>query len=147
MAIPANILQILEFQLGDQDVQTLQAPLLVFWNNRADKSLIDPDLRSQYTLRDGIDLLLAQTWTEVDTAEGDAREAAHQKVTNLNLLRTNCDAEIVRIEARAAANRGPVTGSILHTTPRGDCHRPDPSDPRYRGDPVRRTVVADTPPF
>jgi hypothetical protein len=154
MAIDATDQQNILAQLGDQDTQTLTAYVGAFWNLRADKPGIWPGLQFQYTLRDCCDVLIGQVWNQISTAAGDLRVELREKIRNLQIIRANAQAEITVLEDRARANRTPAIGQLTAIEPvaPGPCVEvpdgpyPDPSDPAYRGDPMRQTVPTE-PPF
>lgn len=93
--------------------------LPALWNYYQDRAAIAPRLQSLYVERDCIDLLLAVWQDEVDTAvgQGALSERLGQRTDHLLARRKTVLDEIVRIEARAGANRAPVVGLITKTAP------------------------------
>ena len=141
MRIPETELKMLENWLGDQDTEVMLPILEVFWGNRADKDDVSADLRVQYVLRDGIDVLRGQVWKQIDASFGDAKLTLSQKLENLDALRKSCEAEIETIESRAKGNRQGAIGQIAQTAPQfpyqGRAYgRRNPNNPGYAGNPV-----------
>jgi hypothetical protein len=147
MSVPSAIATILQAQLGDQDTNTLAPYLNGVWDTWASKNQVTSGLQFQYARRSLVDILIGQVWPQVTSATGDQKSNLEQKMTNLQLIRDNCEHEIERLEKRAKGNRAIAVGMITTTAPLAvtgpicteDTSPPDPNDPGYRGDPQSQT--------
>lgn len=151
MSVPAPIsdaaLQALIIaQVGDE-AGVLAANIPTLWTRWAGKLSVHPDLRDLYVRRDCIRLVLPAMRKKADIAQaggGSVRTSAW--FDHLLSMLAEIQAEIVRIERRAAASRPgvvtpitTVTGSVPLDSPNAPAPDPyvDANAPIYRGDPYQ----------
>ena len=139
-------LTLLRASFTPEDAQTLDPILEPVYAFYADRGNRVPRLRYWYCLRYCCDQLLRFKYADaVDVVEGDEQQRRQQVITSLRGLIASADAEIQTLEKQARANRPPAIGRICRTAP--ETHRtpptlwPDPNDSRYRGDPLKDTLI------
>src|SRR5579871_4635753 len=74
------------------------------WSNKA----YYPHMQYLYVKRHALDILLGMARTKIDKTLGPVNKRLNQVFTNLNALRTNCDAELEILVKQARAERAPV---------------------------------------
>ena len=131
--------------VGDEQNILLQnVPLL--WDLYASKAQIYPDLRLLYVRRDAINLVLPTARKKANFAQaGGAQVSASVWFDHLLLMQKTAQAEIVRLEAKAARSRSAgaagtistVTGSVPPGSPNWVPPPPyvDANSSLYKGDP------------
>jgi len=132
-------------EVGDTPTGLLAAHLPTIWASYADKAQIAPHLQRLYAKRAAIDLVIGSSRTLVNRAASGISKHDHQQIDTLMAMRKVADADIVELEKQIRGRRGaalvPLTHVAIETPPQpGDPLAPlDANDPRYAGDPYRRT--------
>jgi hypothetical protein len=134
---------------GSDELDLLTPSMAGIWDAWAWKGLSGIGFQYLYAKRQAIDVLLGQLRRKANFTNGPLTVAQNQWVTNLQKLRDNVTADLLRFEAQAAASRPPALAAILQTAPIMNdptlgINQLDPNSRRYRGDPLLAPTNANT---
>lgn len=116
----------------------LGAQVAFLWDSWSDKTAVSLRLQYLYAKRSALDWLLGQLWPLTNGALGPLNARCKDRFDNLLKLRELTEVQLAQEEKRATFH-GSVIGDIERLTPiEVEAGCPDPSDRRYRGDPVLR---------
>jgi len=141
----AQVQALIIAEVQDTPTGLLAALMPTIWASYADKAQVAPRLQELYAKRRAIDLVLGSVRTAVNRAASGISKHDHQQIDTLLAMRKVADADIVELEKQIRGRRGPaltpLTNVAIETPPQpGDPLAPiDANDPRYGGDPYRRT--------
>jgi hypothetical protein len=125
-------------EVGDNEAGLLAANIDLMWAAHDDQA--DSAVRFLYAKRDAIDVMLANTWKRVSYKALDGASVDLNKLfEHLHAMRNDVEAAIAaaRELTSAASNGAGAIGQLTKTTPiTPDAGQLDPSDRRYRGDPL-----------
>ncbi len=142
-APPAQPLAQIISEVGDPN-GTLTAVVTALWPIFADKARLDPRLQELYVKRAALDTRLAEQSASTDyTVNKEITESASQLFDHLQVMRGECQTEIVRVESIAHHSRRPQIGAMTKSAPTVPPYSGviDSNDPRFQGVsnlPIRR---------
>lgn len=124
-------------EVGDNADGLLAATVDLLWD--AHDNQAELEVRYLYAKRDAIDVMLGSVRAQVDfTIDNDHSRKQSQKAQILLAMRAACQATLDQALALAAAASGGTVGQLTTTAPVAPLTgQQNPSDRRYRGDPLR----------
>jgi hypothetical protein len=93
-----------------------------------------------YCRKELVDLVTGDYWPKFSAQYGDEKESKDQAFTHLRAMWDDTTGDIEDIEAQLVSASGYAIGQLCNqNTVRGCPGWPNPNDPAYGGDPIRRT--------
>lgn len=128
-------------QCGMTDDEAFAETVALLWELHADRGeTFGTPLQFLYVKRDAIDDLLGIHVLDHDIKDDERSASRSQIPKNIREIRETVVLEIERLEKRGRAGAAPLVGEITQKTPRQVVTGtlPDPDDPFYAGDALRR---------